>query len=190
VTRWISVSLRLLLALTLLCGIAYPLAVTGIGQVLFPRQANGSLIERDGTVMGSSLLGQRFDGPGWFQPRPSVAGDGYDGAASGASNLGPTNDKLQARVQQRVAAYRAANGLAPTAKVPVDAVTASGSGLDPHISIANARLQAPRVARQRGIPLAQVLRLVNRHTDHPVLGEPGVNVVELNLALRDLGGGR
>lgn len=183
-------ALRMLLALSVLCGLAYPLAATGAAQALFRHRANGSLLERDGTVVGSSLLGQAFESPGWFQPRPSVAGDGYDGSASGASNLGPTNDALLAEVQERAAAYRTANGLPPTAKVPVDAVTASGSGLDPHISVANARLQARRVARERGLPLQEVLRLVQRHTDQPVLGEPAVNVLELNLALLDLGAGR
>jgi potassium-transporting ATPase KdpC subunit len=122
--------------------------------------------------------------------RPSAAGSGYDGAASGASNLGPSNDELREEVDKRAAAYRAANGLPPTAKVPVDAVTASGSGLDPHISVANARLQTRRVARLRGLRLAEVLGLVERHTEHPVLGEPVVNVLELNLALRDLEAGR
>jgi potassium-transporting ATPase KdpC subunit len=182
----VVVALRMLLALTVLCGLAYPIAVTGAAQVLFPHRADGSLVERDGRVIGSTLLGQPFEGAGWFHPRPSAAGDGYDGAASGASNLGPTNDELRATVQERAAAYRRVNGLAQAAKVAVDAVTASGSGLDPHISVANARLQAPRVARELGLPLAEVVRLVERHTEDHLLGEPAVNVLQLNLAVREL----
>jgi potassium-transporting ATPase KdpC subunit len=187
-----AVGLRMLVVLTVLTGLAYPLLVTGVAQALFPGRANGSLIEHDGTVVGSSLIGQSFTGDGAFQPRPSAAGDGYDGASSGASNLGPTNPDLLAEVEARAAAYRRANGLPATAAVPVDAVTASGSGLDPQISVANARLQAPRVARARGLPLPEVLGLIDRHTQGRVLGvlgEPGVNVLELNLALDDLAGG-
>jgi K+-transporting ATPase ATPase C chain len=144
-------------------------------------------------VVGSALISQSFEGAGAFQPRPSAAGEGYDAAASGASNLGPTNPDLSATVEQRAADYRRVNGLAAGARVPVDAVTASGSGLDPQISAANARLQAPRVARARGVALPEVLRLIERHTQGRiagVLGEPGVNVLELNLALDDLAEGR
>jgi K+-transporting ATPase ATPase C chain len=173
--------------LTVLTGLLYPLAVTGVAQALMGDKADGSLVhDRTGKVVGSSMIGQSFTGDQWFQPRPSAAGDGYDGAASSASNLGPTNPDLLDEVAARVAQYRKDNGLAPGTKVPVDAVTASGSGLDPHISVANARLQAPRVARVRGIPLAEVRALIDRHTDGRslgFLGEPGVNVVELNLAL-------
>jgi K+-transporting ATPase ATPase C chain len=172
--------------LTVLTGVAYPLAVTGVAQVAFPGRADGSLVERDGEVVGSRLIGQAFTGPQYFHPRPSAAGDGYDAMSSSASNLGPTNEDLLSAVRERIAAYRTKNGLATDEKVPVDAVTSSGSGLDPHISRANARLQAPRVARERGIPLEDVLLLVDKHTDGRslgFLGDPGVNVLELNLAL-------
>ena len=171
---------------TVLCGIVYPLVVTGVAQVAFAGAADGSLVERDGKVVGSALLAQGFSEPRYFWPRPSAAGDGYDGAASAASNLGPTSDDLRDAVAERVSAYREANGLAATVPVPVDAVTASGSGLDPHISVANARLQAARVARERGVPRARIDALVDEHTDGrdlAVLGERGVNVLELNLAL-------
>ena len=173
------VSFALLTALT---GLLYPLVITGAAQVAFPGRADGSLVERDGRVVGSRLVGQRFSGPRYFHPRPSAAGDGYDAMASSPSNLGPTNPLLLAAVRERRARYRAENGAAP----PVDAVTSSGSGLDPHISPANARLQAPRVAAARGLGLATVLALVDRYTQGRslgFLGEPGVNVLELNLAL-------
>lgn len=175
-----------LLAFTVLCGVVYPLVITGIGQLLFHDKANGSLIERDGQVVGSRLIGQQFSSPGYFHPRPSAAGDGYDAGASSGSNLGPHNPTLLAAVQQRVAEYRKENGLSDDVAVPVDAVTASASGLDPHISVANARLQARRVAEARGLPLDGVLALIGEHTDDRqarVLGDPGVNVLELNLAL-------
>jgi K+-transporting ATPase ATPase C chain len=174
------------LALTVLTGIAYPLAVTGVSQLVFPGRADGSLVERGGTTVASKLIGQQFPSPRYFQPRPSAAGDGYDAMSSSASNLGPTNEDYLSEVQKRVAAYRRENGLAADVAVPADAVTASGSGLDPQISPANARLQAPRVARARDIDVADVLALVDDHTDGRslgFLGEPGVNVVELNLAL-------
>ena len=176
----------LLLLMTLLTGVAYPLAVTGIAQVVFPGRADGSLVERDGVVVGSRLIGQSFAGAQWFHPRPSAAGDGYDAMASSASNLGPTNATLLTEVRRRAAAYRRENGLTPGAPVPQDAVTSSGSGLDPQISVANARIQAARVARARGLSLADVLGLVAEHTDGRALGflgEPGVNVLELDLAL-------
>jgi K+-transporting ATPase ATPase C chain len=174
------------LFLTALVGVVYPLAITGVARVAFPSRSEGSLVREHGGVVGSSLIGQAFSGARYFQPRPSAAGSGYNAAASGASNLGPTNPKLLAEVRERVAAYRRANGVPAGEKVPVDAVTASASGLDPEISPTNARLQAPRVARARGLPLAQVLALVKAHTDARslgFLGEPGVNVLELNLAL-------
>ncbi len=184
--RQILPALVIFLALTVLTGIVYPLVLTGIAQVAFPGRADGSLIERDGTVVGSRLLGQGFAGERYFHPRPSAAGDGYDGAASSASNLGPTNEELLAAIDQRVASYRELNAVPADVPVPVDAVTASGSGLDPHISPENAELQAERVARVRDIPLDAVLDLVDEHTDGRslgFLGEPGVNVLELNLAL-------
>ena len=179
-------ALRTLAVITVICGIAYPLAVTGIAQVVFPDAADGSLVTRDGKVVGSALIGQSFEGDEWFQPRPSAAGQGYDGAASSPSNLGPTNPDLLASVAERADAYRLANGLDAGADVPVDAVTASGSGLDPHISIENARIQAKRVAQARGLDSVAVQELVDQHTDgRPLgfLGDPGVNVVELNLAV-------
>jgi potassium-transporting ATPase KdpC subunit len=173
-------------AFTVICGLAYPLAVTAIAQVGWKDKANGSLIERNGTVVGSRLIGQQFTSPQYFHPRPSAAGDGYDGAASSGSNFGPTNEDYLSTVADRVAAYREENGLGPTELVPVDAVTASGSGLDPEISVRNAELQAPRVAEVRGIELDEVLTLIKQHTsERPlgILGDPGVNVLELNLAL-------
>ena len=195
-------SLMMLLVFTVITGLMYPLAVTGVAQVLFHDQANGSIVERNGKSVGSKEIGQPFTKPEYFHPRPSSAGDGYDGSASSGSNLGPTNPKLlhgqkddpstkdvdesYQGIEQRVAAYRTENGLAAGTRVPVDAVTGSGSGLDPYISIANARLQASRVARARNLPLARVLQLVDQNTDHRdlgFLGEPGVNVLELNLAL-------
>ena len=176
----------MLAVMTLICGIAYPLVVLGVSQLAFKDRADGSIAERDGQAVGSSLIGQGFSGARYFWPRPSAAGGGYDAMASSASNLGPSNEELIASVAERAKAYREANGLAADAPVPVDAVTASGSGLDPHISVANARLQAPRVARERGLTVGSVLAAVDAHTDGRalgVLGEPGVNVLELNLAL-------
>ncbi len=168
------------------CGI-YPLLVFGIGQLAFPNKANGSfIVEKDGTTRGSRLLGQGFPGEKYFHPRPSAAGNGYDAVNSGGSNLGPTSRKLNDAIKERVAAYRAENGLTETDAVPADAVTASGSGLDPHISVRNAELQAARVANVRNLPLGKVLDLVRLNTDMPdlgILGEPGVNVLRLNLAL-------
>lgn len=184
--RQLLPALRMLFALTVICGLAYPLLVTGVAQAAFRHQAEGSLVEVDGRPVGSALVGQAFTRPEYFHPRPSAAGEGYDATASGASNLGPTNPELLAAVSQRVGAYRDENGLAVDQPVPVDAVTASASGLDPHISVANARLQAPRVAEARGLTDDEVLALVDDHTDGRVLGvlgEPGVNVLELNLAL-------
>jgi K+-transporting ATPase ATPase C chain len=186
--RQLVPALVLFLAFTVLTGIVYPLVVTGFSQVAFPSRADGSLIERDGRVVGSRLIGQQFEGARYFQPRPSAAGDGYDAMSSSASNLGPTNSVLLDDVRERLVAYRQLNGLAPGAAVPIDAVTASGSGLDPHISPANARLQAPRVAEARGLALDEVMELIDEHTTARslgFLGEPGVNVLELNLALDD-----
>jgi K+-transporting ATPase ATPase C chain len=184
--RQIVPAVLTLLVLTLLVGVAYPLVVTGISQVAFPGKADGSLVEVDGRAVGSELIGQAFTGDRYFWSRPSAAGDGYDGSASGGSNLGPDDQTLLDEVGQRAAAYRSANGLAPDAEVPVDAVTASASGLDPHISVENARLQAPRVARARGMSEADVRALVDQATEEPslgVLGVDGVNVLRLNLLL-------
>jgi K+-transporting ATPase ATPase C chain len=173
-------------AFTVICGLAYPLAVTAVAQLGWKDTANGSLIERSGVVVGSELLGQPFTSAQYFHPRPSAAGDGYDGAASSGSNFGPTNAEFLATVEERVAHYRAEDGLGATELVPVDAVTASASGLDPHISVRNAELQAPRVASARGLELDRVLTLIDEHTTQRpfgILGEPGVNVLQLNLAL-------
>ena len=169
----------------LLCGI-YPAVVWGIVQGLFHSQANGSLVEVQGQVIGSSLLAQSFTGAGYFHPRPSAAGDGYDAVSSGGSNLGPTSQKLYAAVKERVAAYRAENKLAPEVLIPVDAVTASASGLDPHISVKNALLQASRVAGVRGISEEALRKKILSHTDGRdlgIFGEPRVNVLMLNLDL-------
>lgn len=171
---------------TVLCGVIYPLAVTAVSQVAFHDKAEGSLLTLDGTVVGSGLIGQQFASPQYFHPRPSAAGEGYDSSMSSGSNLGPTNPTLLDAVAERAGAYRAENALADNYPVPVDAVTASASGLDPHISIANARLQAARVAHERGLDLTVVMSLVGEFTegrDLAVLGDPGVNVLRLNLAL-------
>jgi potassium-transporting ATPase KdpC subunit len=184
--RQLVPALVVFLALTLLTGVAYPLAVTGFAQLAFPGRADGSLIERDGEVVGSRLIGQEFAGARYFHPRPSAAGEGYDAMASSPSNLGPTNEDLIWAVRERRATYRRENNLRAGQRVPIDAVTASGSGLDPDISPTNARLQAARVARARGLELNDVLALIEEHTDGRslgFLGEPGVNVLELNLAL-------
>jgi potassium-transporting ATPase KdpC subunit len=184
--RQLLPALRIVLVFTVLLGLVYPLVVTGVAQGLWSGQADGSLIHDNGKVVGSKLLGQTFTAARYFHPRPSAAGSGYDGAASGAANLGPTNPELISEVKKLAAAYREQNGLAPDAQVPVDAVTSSGSGLDPGISLANARLQAPRVAKVRGLTMAQVLKAVDAHTtDRQLgfLGEKFVNVLELNLAL-------
>jgi K+-transporting ATPase ATPase C chain len=184
--RQLLAAVVIFLALTLFTGLVYPLAMTGVSQVLFPNRADGSLVKRDGKVVGSRLIGQNFSGPRYFHPRPSAAGDGYDAMSSSASNLGPTNPDLISEVRKRVAAYRAENRVPSGTAVPADAVTASGSGLDPQVSVANARLQAPRVAEARGMSVAGVLDLIDEHTDGRslgFLGEPGVNVLELNLAL-------
>jgi potassium-transporting ATPase KdpC subunit len=170
--------------LTVLLGVAYPLAMTGLAQLLFHHQAAGSLLRQDGRVVGSSLIGQPFSGPGYFHSRPSAAGAGYDPQASGGTNLAPTSRKLI--VDQVGAAAAAAHAERPGTPVPVDLVTSSGSGLDPHLAPASAAFQVPRVARERGMPEDVVRQLVRRHTagrQLGVLGEPVVNVLELNLDL-------
>lgn len=186
ILREIRVSLLATLSLAvILCGI-YPSAIWVLAQGLFPARANGSLIMRSGRLVGSSLIAQGFAGPGYFHPRPSAAGRGYDAASSGGSNLGPMSKKLIDEVRQRVADYRAENDLAPGTLVPADAVTASASGLDPHISLKNALFQAHRVARVRGMADSDVRRLVKAYTEGRslgILGEPRVNVLMLNLAL-------
>ncbi len=185
--RQLLPALLSMIVFTLVLGVGYPLAVTAIGQVVFSDKADGSLVTNEaGEVVGSRLIGQTFTDDSYFKPRPSAAGTGYDGAASSGSNLGPTNPDLLDTVAERVAEYREDNGLGEQVAVPVDAVTASGSGLDPHISVANARLQAPRVADERGMDVADVLSLVDEHTTARslgFLGEPAVVVLELNLAL-------
>jgi len=183
----LRVSIVATLALAVIvCGI-YPLVVWGVAQTLFPEKANGSIIVRDGKTVGSELLAQNFTGPNYFHPRPSAAGDvGYDATSSGGSNLGPTSKKLIDSVKERVEAYRAENNLPPTIPVPADAVTASASGLDPHISLKNALIQVGRVARARGIDEQAVLAKAQAHTEGRtlgILGEPRVNVLTLNLSL-------
>ena len=184
--RQLAPALRLLLVLTVLLGLAYPLVLTGFAQAVVPGRADGSLIERDGKVVGSSLIGQSFaDQPQYFGSRPSAAGDGYDPLASSASNLGPESPDLLAAVEERRVAAAELNGTAP-AQVAPDALQASGSGLDPHITPAYAAQQVDRVARERGVPVAEVTRLVQQYTQGRTLGflgEPRVNVLLLNLAL-------
>ena len=176
----------------ILCGL-YPLVVYGVGQLLFPHQANGSLlVDKSNTVRGSALLAQNFTGAQYFHPRPSAAGaNGYDATSSSGSNLGPTSSNLVANITGNIATYRSDNNLATNAPVPADAVTASASGLDPHISVANAEIQIPRVAKARGISEEQVRKLVQQNTsgrDLGIFGEPRVNVMALNFALDGLAG--
>jgi K+-transporting ATPase ATPase C chain len=175
-----------LILLVVCCGL-YPLVVFGAGQLLFPRQANGSLVtDADGKIVASTLLAQNFTADKYFNPRPSSAGTGYDSNSSSGSNLGPTSQALHDAVKQRVSDYRTANHVPDSEPVPADAVTASASGLDPHISLANAQWQLPRVAKARAMSEDDLKKLVDRYTDGRglgILGEPGVNVVELNLAL-------
>lgn len=193
--RTVWVAIRAMLVLTVALGVAYPIAITAVGQLAFPAQANGSVLRNDaGEPVGSSLIGQSFlDASGapaadYFQPRPSAAGDGYDAAASSGSNYGPENPDLVAAITQRTAEIASMNGVSPS-QVPADAVTASSSGLDPHISAAYAQLQIGRVAEARGLPLAEITTLVAQHTkgrDLGFLGETRVNMLELNLALDQL----
>ncbi|MGW9166675.1 potassium-transporting ATPase subunit KdpC [Agromyces sp. NPDC055658] len=194
-THWVA--LRAMLVFTLVLGVAYTALVTAIGQLALPARANGSLVhDAAGEVVGSSLIGQSFADasgaplPGWFQPRPSAAGDGYDGGASSGSNLGPENPDLVSAIGERRSQVAAADGVSPDA-VPADALTASGSGLDPHISPEYARRQVARVAEVRGLPEAEVAKLVDAHVqgrDLGYLGDETVNVLELNLALAALVG--
>jgi K+-transporting ATPase ATPase C chain len=186
ITKNLLIAVLMTLVTTLLLGVAYPLVVTGLAQALFPDKANGQLIERGGKVVGSRIIGQAFSSAGYFRGRPSAAGTGYDATSSGGTNLGPTNKKL-------IDAVRAAADIAkrenPGSPVPIDLVTSSASGLDPHISPAAAAFQLPRVARERGVPEAEVRRLIEAHSagrQLGVLGEPVVNVLELNLALDEL----
>jgi K+-transporting ATPase ATPase C chain len=188
-------ALRALLIFTVVLGVGYPLLITGVGQLALPSQANGSLVRSDGAIVGSALIGQSFtdaDGtalPEWFQSRPSAAGAGYDGGASSGSNYGPENPDLISAIQDRKSAIESLDSVTAS-EIPADALTASGSGLDPHISPAYALLQVPRVAEARGIPEAQVRALVEafiQGRDLGYLGEPTVNVLQLNIALAKLG---
>jgi len=185
ITKNLITAVLMTIVTTLLLGIVYPLVVTGLAQVLFRDKANGQLIERNGRIVGSRIIGQAFSSPGYFRSRPSAAGAGYDATNSAGTNLGPTNKKLIDAVKAAVDAAKKEN---PSAPVPVDLVTSSASGLDPHISPAAAAFQVPRVARERGVPEAEIKRLVDAHTlgrQLGFLGEPVVNVLELNLALDD-----
>ncbi|HVO60406.1 MAG TPA: potassium-transporting ATPase subunit KdpC [Terriglobales bacterium] len=179
----VLIAVLMTIATTILLGIIYPLVMTGIAQVIFPKKANGQLIQRAGKVVGSSIIGQGFTSPGYFHPRPSFAGNGFDAANSNGSQLGPTNQKLIDRVKGDVSSAQAEN---PGTPVPIDLVTGSGSGLDPHITPAAAEFQLHRVAKERGVSLDQLLALVVKHTEGRqwgFLGEPRVNVLELNLDL-------
>jgi K+-transporting ATPase ATPase C chain len=182
-TRNLVVAVLMTIVTTILLGLIYPLAITGLAQVLFPDKANGQLIEQNGKIVGSRLIGQGFSSPGYFRPRSSAAGTGYDAANSAGTQFGPTNKKLIDAVKANVEAARKEN---PNAPVPIDLVTASASGFDPHISLAAAAFQTPRVARERAMPEQSVQALVASNTEGRqlgFLGEPRVNVLELNLAL-------
>jgi K+-transporting ATPase ATPase C chain len=187
ILKEIKTTVVVTLVLLIICCGLYPLVVFGAGQLLFPKQANGSLVmDADGKPIASTLLAQNFTADKYFNPRPSAAGTGYDSTSSGGSNYGATSQALHDAVKQRVADYRKANNLPDSQVVPADAVTASGSGLDPHISIKNALLQLPRVAKARSMSEDDLKKLVDQYTDgrdFGILGEPGVNIVKLNLAL-------
>jgi K+-transporting ATPase ATPase C chain len=207
--RQLKPAILSVLVMTIAFGFVFPFVITVIAQAAFPHQANGSLMTVDGKIVGSELIGQDFSGAGYFHPRPSAAGAGYDAANSGGTNLGPTSDKLVNGIHKTLPdgsddpgnfdgikdlaeKYRQENGLTPDADVPADAVTRSASGLDPHISPANADIQTARVAKERGIGEDQVRRLVAKNTNGRFLGifgEPGVNVLELNIALDGLASG-
>lgn len=183
ILKQIYPAIAMTVVLTVLLGIIYPLAVTGLASVMFPAKAGGSLIEKNGKVIGSSLIGQPFTGPGYFHSRPSAAGTGYDGTASGGTNLGPTSQKLMDNVKTAAEALREEN---PGSPIPIDMVTASASGLDPHITPAAAEFQVLRIVKERGMNADQVRGLVREHTEgrqFGLLGEPRINVLELNLAL-------
>ena len=183
IAKNLIIAVLMTLVTTVLLGVVYPLVVTGLAQALFHDKANGQLIERDGKVIGSRIIGQGFSSPGYFRSRPSAAGTGYDPLNSGGTNLGPTNKKLIDAVKAAVDAAKKEN---PSASVPIDLVTSSASGLDPHVSPAAAIFQAPRVARERGVAESDVRRLVDAHVEGRqlgFLGEPVVNVLELNLDL-------
>jgi potassium-transporting ATPase KdpC subunit len=182
-TKNLNIAIRFTVVTTVVFGLGYPLLVTGLSQAIFPKQANGSLIEKNGQVVGSRLIAQAFSGDKYFHPRPSAAGNGYDPTSSGGSNLGPTNQALITRVQQDVAKWQAEN---PGMEVPADLVTTSGSGLDPDISPASAEFQVPRVAKARDMSAEEVRKIVAKHTQTRqlgIFGEARVNVLELNLDL-------
>jgi potassium-transporting ATPase KdpC subunit len=184
--KYVWTAIRMTIVSAVILGIIYPLAMTGIAQLVFPGKADGSLIKKNGVVIGSSLIGQNFTAAKYFLPRPSAAGTGYDAMDSSFSNLGPTNKDLADRVQAAVKADIVADPGLTFGQVPIDMVTTSASGLDPDITIANARAQAPRVAATRGLSVSAVLALIAKHTagrELGFLGEPTVNVLELNLAL-------
>lgn len=186
ILKQIYPAIAMTVVLTVLLGIIYPLAVTGLAYVMFPAKAGGSLIEKNGKVIGSSLIGQPFTRPGYFHSRPSAAGTGYDGTASAGTNLGPTSQKLMDNVKTAAESLREEN---PGSPIPIDMVTASASGLDPHITPAAAEFQVPRIAKERGMNADQVRAVVREHTEgrqFGLLGEPRVNVLELNLALDGL----
>jgi K+-transporting ATPase ATPase C chain len=184
--KYVWTAIRMTIVTAVIAGIIYPLAMTGIAQVVFPGKADGSLVKKNGVVIGSSLIAQNFTAAKYFWPRPSAAGSGYNAMDSSASNLGPTNRNLADRVQAAVKTDIAADPGLTFGNVPIDMVTTSGSGLDPGITVANARAQAPRVAAARGMSVSAVLALVAKHTSGRqlgLLGEPTVNVLQLNLAL-------